>query len=40
MAFVGIFSRIKLLFGLLVTQLVWYILKLVIIHLSVGESGA
>ena len=27
MAFVAIFSQIKLLFGPLVTQLVWYILK-------------
>ena len=38
MAFVGILSQIKLLFGPLVIQLVWYILK-TIIHLSVGESG-
>ena len=33
MAFVGKLSQIKLLFGLLVIQLVWYI------HLSVSESG-
>ena len=35
MAFVAIFSQIKLLFEPLAIQLVWYILK----HLSVGESG-
>ena len=35
----GIFSQIKLLFGRLVIQLVWYILKQIIILLSVGESG-
>ena len=43
MAFVAIFSEIKLLFGPLVIQLVWYVLKqyyiLYIIHLTVGESG-
>ena len=39
MAFVGILSQIKLLFGPLVIQLVWYILKLTILHLSVAESG-
>ena len=38
MAFIGIFLQIKLVFGPLVIQLVWYILKQ-IIHLSVGESG-
>ena len=38
MAFVGILSQIKLLFGPLVIQLVWYILKM-IICLSVSESG-
>ena len=39
MAFDGILSQIKSLFGLLVIiQLVWYMLK-TIIHLSVGESG-
>ena len=38
MAFVGILSQTKLLFGLLVIQLVWYILK-TIIHLSGGESS-
>ena len=37
MAFVGILSQIKLLFGPLVIQLVWYILKKY--HISVGESG-
>ena len=37
MAFVGIFSQIKLLFGTLVIQLVWY--TKTVIHLSVGESG-
>jgi len=31
-------KQVKLLFGTLVIQLVWYILK-TIIHLSVGESG-
>ena len=36
MAFVGILSQIKLLFGPLVIQLVWYE---TVIHLSVGESG-
>ena len=35
MAFVGILSQINLLFGPLVIQLVWYILKQL-----VGESGA
>ena len=35
--FVGILSKIKLLLGLLVIQLVWY--TKTIIHLSVGESG-
>ena len=35
MAFVCTLSQIKLLFGPLVIQLVWYIL----IHLSVGENG-
>ena len=42
MACVAMFSQIKLLFGSLVIQLVWYILKqllLTIIHPSVGESG-
>ena len=39
MAFVGILSLIKLLFGPLVIQLVWYLLVKTIIHLSVGESG-
>ena len=39
MVFVGILSQIKLLFGPLVIQLVWYILIKTIIHLSVGESG-
>ena len=39
MAFGAIFSQKKLLFGPLVIQLVWYILKQYIIHLSVGESG-
>ena len=44
MAFVGILSQIKLLFGLLVIQLVWHILKqqlftIINIYLSVGESG-
>ena len=37
MAFVGIWSQIKLLFGPLVDQFVWYIKT--IIHLSVGGSG-
>ena len=37
LAFVSILSQIKLLFGPLVIQLVWYILYTV--HLSVGESG-
>ena len=37
MAFVGILPQIKLPFGPLVIQLVWYILKQ--LHLSVGESG-
>ena len=37
MTFVTIFLQIKLLFGPLVIQLVWYVLKQ--IHLSVGESG-
>ena len=36
MAFVGILSHIKLLFGPLVIQLVWYILKQLF---SVGESS-
>ena len=38
MAFVGILSQVNLVFGALhvVIQLVWYI---IIIHLSVGESG-
>ena len=31
MAFVGIFSQINLLFGPLVIQLLWYILKLLVI---------
>ena len=38
MAFDGILSQIKLLIGLLVIQLVWYILK-TIIHLSVSASS-
>ena len=38
MAFASILSQLKLLFGPLVIQLVWYVLK-TIIHLSVGESG-
>ena len=39
MAFIGIFLQINnLVFGLLVIQFVWYILKQ-IIHLSVGKSG-
>ena len=46
MAFIGIFSQIKLLFGPLVIQLVWYILKqfftsvlvkMVDIYLQFGE---
>ena len=39
MAFVAIFSQIKLLFGPLVIQLVWYNYTKTIIHLSVGEGG-
>ena len=40
MAFVAIFSQIELLFGPPIIKLVWYRLKqLLIIHLSVGESG-
>ena len=39
MAFVVILSQIKLLFGPLVIQLVWYNYTKTIIHLSVGESG-
>ena len=39
MAFVGKLSQIKLFFGPLVIQLVWYILKQNFILLSVGESG-
>ena len=39
MAFGAIFSQIKLLFGPLVIQLVWYNTKTIIILLSVGESG-
>ena len=35
MAFVGILSQIKLLFGLLVNQLVWYILKQLFTSVSV-----
>ena len=35
MAFVGILSQIKLLFGLLVIQLVWYILKQLFTSVSV-----
>ena len=35
MAFVSIFSQIKLLFGPLVTQLVWYILKQLFTSVSV-----
>ena len=35
MAFVAIFSQIKLLFGPLVIQLVWYILKQLFILVSV-----
>ena len=35
MAFVGIFSQKKLLFGLLVIQLVWYILKQLFTSVSV-----
>ena len=34
-AFVAIFSQIKLLFGLLVIQLVWYILKQLFTSVSV-----
>ena len=37
MAFAGIMSQIKLLFGPLVIQLVWY--TKIIIHLRVSESG-
>ena len=37
MAFVGILAQIKLLFRPLIIQLVWYILKQII--LSFGESG-
>ena len=39
MAFGAIFSQIKLLFGPLVIQLVWYNTKTIIILLSVGEGG-
>ena len=39
MAFVGILSQIKSLFGSLVIYLVWYNYTKTIIHLSVGESG-
>ena len=35
MAFVGILSQVKLLFGPLVTQLVWYILKQLFTSVSV-----
>ena len=35
MAFVGILTQIKLLFGLLVIQLVWYILKQLFTSVSV-----
>ena len=35
MAFVAIFSQLKLLFGLLVIQLVWYILKQLFTSVSV-----
>ena len=35
MAFVGIFSQTKLLFGTLVIQLVWYILKQLFTSVSV-----
>ena len=35
MAFVGIYSQIKLLFGPLVIQLVWYILKQLFTSVSV-----
>ena len=35
MAFVGIFSKIKLLFGPLVIQLLWYILKQLFISVTV-----
>ena len=38
MAFVAIFLQIKLLFGQLVIQLVWYILKQ-LFRLRGGESG-
>ena len=39
MTFVSILSQIKLLFGLLFIQLVWYILKQLFTSVSVGESG-
>ena len=35
MAFVGILSQVKLVFGPLVTQLVWYILKQLFTSVSV-----
>ena len=39
MAFVGSFSQIKLLFGPLVIQLVWYILKQLFTSVSVKPGG-
>ena len=39
MVVVGILSQIKLLSGPLVILLVCYILKQLLVHLSVGESG-
>ena len=39
MAFVGILSQIKLLFGPLVIQLVWYILKHLFTSVSVNSGG-
>ena len=39
MAFVVILSQIKLLFGPLVMQIVWYILKQIFTSTDVGESG-
>ena len=39
MALVGILSQIKLLFGPLVIQLEWYILKQPFTSVSVGEQG-
>ena len=39
MAFVGILSQIKLLFGPLVIQLVWYILKQLFTEVEVNSGG-